>query len=235
MAFEFELWPSARQVDVVGQSQGSPAREADVNGTPGEAPAGEAEVAGSRREAPDPESGIVGSLVDAIQRIVPLLNALDDPKIGMDQTEAWMQAHQALQGTWVLAESENEGQPASADRAPRISFIRDRCVLVDLLGDHRGPVEADFELDADTPRRFMDLIVTAADSSYRLRCRYEIEGDTLRLTLAAPSEERPSDVTTEDSSAGTAYTFTRDNSDDNPGPLAPLDLGVPLDFDPLPD
>jgi uncharacterized protein (TIGR03067 family) len=103
---------------------------------------------------------------------------------------------QALQGTWVMAAMEVEGQKIAEDRLQGTELeIKEGKYVVTANGKR---YEMTFTLDAAKKPKEIDMVFTEGPEKDKLhRGIYEIEGDTFKLCRLRDAEYgRPRDFTT---------------------------------------
>jgi RNA polymerase sigma factor (sigma-70 family) len=100
-----------------------------------------------------------------------------------------------LQGKWVLEQSEAGGAEQEVDPQGRqaVAFRDSRYTLYIVVNDEVVETGGVFSLDPQRPAQFLELLPLGQPS---MKCLYEIEGDTLRLCMAAPGGPRPTEFKT---------------------------------------
>jgi RNA polymerase sigma-70 factor (ECF subfamily) len=123
-----------------------------------------------------------------------------------------------LQGKWVLQQMEAGGQEMPIDRQGRqaAAFHDYRYVLYLVNNDAVLELGGTYTLDAAQPARFLEMHPEGGGDA--MKCLYEIEGDTLRLCMAAPGGPRPAEFKTMPNQNHMSMRLKRATAD---GTLAP--------------
>jgi RNA polymerase sigma factor (sigma-70 family) len=101
-----------------------------------------------------------------------------------------------LQGKWVIERLEAGGEemPLDAQTRQGANFDNGTYTISLVVGGNASEMSGTFVLDPARPARFLKMRPTGGQS---FLCLYEIEGDTLRLAVAAPGAARPEKFKTE--------------------------------------
>ena len=115
-----------------------------------------------------------------------------------------------LQGRWVVVSTEAgvAELPVDAQSRQAVVFDDNRYVLEFPEGADVRQVPGRFALEAVRPAQFMDMIPAAGET---MHCLYEVEGDTLRLCMAAPGAPRPTEFKTQADQLHVTFVFRRDS------------------------
>jgi RNA polymerase sigma factor (sigma-70 family) len=99
--------------------------------------------------------------------------------------------NEELQGKWILTHMELDGRNFEMDENDRQGALFDSgaYVMYHAVGDSVGEVRGTFMLVATQPNHYLEINPGSAESHFS--CRYDINGDTLRLAASAPGAARP--------------------------------------------
>lgn len=117
-----------------------------------------------------------------------------------------------LKGNWTVTSYEREGRKLGEDEAKKIkfSFMDDKLTLTAGIG-FTGGKEGALKLDPTQKPKTIDL--TPADGRNKDKIFegiYILDGDTLKMCLAAPGEKRPTEFTTKAGSKSVLVVYQRD-------------------------
>jgi uncharacterized protein (TIGR03067 family) len=126
---------------------------------------------------------------------VALCLAADSPK------EAAKKDQKKLQGVWVLASGERDGEqmPEEVVKSLKRTMAVDKFTIT---RDDKAVAKGTFTLDPSKKPKAIDIKLEGTDQP--VHGIYELDGDTFKLCYAAPGEERPKKFTTK---AGSGHTF----------------------------
>jgi uncharacterized protein (TIGR03067 family) len=108
-----------------------------------------------------------------------------------------------LQGTWVRASVERNGQAVSADELKdiRLTITGDKYTLDEGKDKRTGT----FKLDESKTPKTLDIISDAGPNKGKtLKAIYKIEGDTFTYCVAGPDKDRPTEFSAK---AGSGHTL----------------------------
>jgi uncharacterized protein (TIGR03067 family) len=115
-----------------------------------------------------------------------------------------------LQGTWKVVSVEEEGRkpaPAEQSKVQKIVIKNDKLTLI---GKDLNR-ETTFQVDVAKTPRTIDLTVKMDDKAVALPGIYLLEGDDLKLCLAAePGAKRPTEFKTEKGAGVGLFVLKRD-------------------------
>ena len=129
------------------------------------------------------------------------LPAVDPPKTDADR----------FQGTWIVARVEINGKVQPKALTIRVQFDGDR--LLAKAGNRPFEARGTFKLDQGRTPKAYDL--TTAEGATVLGI-YELDGDTLKVCLSAPGDERPTAMKTAPDDERTLIIYKREKGPDRP-------------------
>lgn len=113
-----------------------------------------------------------------------------------------------LQGKWGLVHWEAGGAVMPVDPRQAAAFHDNRYILYLVNNDAVLELGGIYTLGAAQPARFLDMQPEGGGEA--MKCLYEIEGDTLRLCMAAPGGPRPAEFTTKPNQNHMSMRLTRE-------------------------
>jgi uncharacterized protein (TIGR03067 family) len=127
--------------------------------------------------------------------VVVLCLAADSPK------DAAKKDQEKLQGDWVLASGERDGEQLPEDliKSLKRTVTGDKSVVT---RDGQAVATGTFTLDPSKKPKAIDFKLEGMDQP--IHGIYDLDGDTFKLCYAAPGEERPKEFATK---AGTGHTL----------------------------
>lgn len=129
------------------------------------------------------------------------MTAVDPPKTDADR----------FQGTWIVSRVEINGKVQPKSFTIRVKFDGDR--LSTKVADRPFEPRGTFRLDPGRTPKAYDL--TTADGMAVLGI-YELDGDTLKVCLSAPGDERPKAMKTAPDDERTLVVYKREKGPDRP-------------------
>jgi uncharacterized protein (TIGR03067 family) len=99
----------------------------------------------------------------------------------------------ALEGRWKVVKAERGGKPNPAEVGSIAHFSASELTMESPEG-HK--VTFALATDAAASPAHIDVTRERGDQSFTMKGIYRLEGDTLRMNLAVPFDERPTDFTT---------------------------------------
>lgn len=116
-----------------------------------------------------------------------------------------------LDGTWQLTAWETAGQQLPIDPMGNevAEFTDDRYLLVHSVAGAAREIRGRYRLDPARPGQFMDLIPDDEGEDRKFLCLYQIDGETLRIAMAAPGGARPDDFSTRPGDLRMSLVFRR--------------------------
>jgi uncharacterized protein (TIGR03067 family) len=127
--------------------------------------------------------------------VVVLSLAADSPK------DAAKKDQEKLQGDWVLASGERDGEQLPDDliKSVKRTVTGDKSMVT---RDGQAVATGTFTLDPSKKPKAIDFKLEGTDQP--IHGIYDLDGDTFKLCYAAPGEERPKEFATK---AGTGHTL----------------------------
>jgi uncharacterized protein (TIGR03067 family) len=131
---------------------------------------------------------------------VALCLAADSPK------EAAKKDQKKLQGDWVLASGERNGEkfPEEVAKSMKRTIAGDKFTVT---RNDEAVAKGTFTLDPSKKPKAIDVKVEGTDQS--IHGIYELDGDTFKMCYAAPGKERPKEFTTKADSGHTLAVWKR--------------------------
>jgi uncharacterized protein (TIGR03067 family) len=138
----------------------------------------------------------MGMTASLLLAVLATMLAADPPKTDADR----------IQGTWDVSRIELNGrvQPKNKLFPVKVTFDRDK--LLARVGKREPEIRGTFKLDQSQSPKAYD--VTTPEGSM-IRGIYELDGDTLKVCLSAPGDERPMAVTTSSDDGRTLIIYKR--------------------------
>ena len=129
--------------------------------------------------------------------IFTALPAADPPKTDAEK----------IQGTWDVSRIELNGkvQPKDPLFHVRVTFDGDK--LLTRVGKRQSEARGTFKLDQGHTPKVYDLTTTEGTTVHGI---YELNGDTLKVCLSAPGDERPTTMTTNPDDNRTLIVYKRE-------------------------
>jgi uncharacterized protein (TIGR03067 family) len=114
-----------------------------------------------------------------------------------------------LQGKWVLEHMEAGGEDSPIDDQGRqgARFNNLAYTLIHVQDGNVLEIPGTFTLEPSRPGQFMEMQPAGGGQSFS--CLYEIQGDTLRLVMAAPGSARPTEFKTQPGQMHASFVFRR--------------------------
>ena len=141
-----------------------------------------------------------------------LLVAADTPKDDAGKKEpAGQKDLDRMQGTWSAVSGERDGNKAPETELKQFKIVIKDDKMTLLVGE---PTElATFKLDPAKKPKAVDLDLQAGqDKGKTAHGIYDLEGDTLKICMAKPGKDRPTEFTTKAGSDTTLLVLKRDKS-----------------------
>jgi uncharacterized protein (TIGR03067 family) len=129
------------------------------------------------------------------------LPAVDPPKSDADR----------FQGTWVVSRVEINGKVQPKVFTIRVEFDGDK--LFAKVGDRQPEARGTFKLDQGRMPKVYDLTTVEGQ---KVRGIYELDGDTLKVCLSAPGDERPTAMKTAPHDDRTLIVYKREKAPNGP-------------------
>jgi uncharacterized protein (TIGR03067 family) len=117
-----------------------------------------------------------------------------------------------LKGNWTVTSYERDKRQLPAEKAKEIKYsvMDEKLILKDGIGFTNGKEHA---LKLDATKKPMQIDITPADGKNKGKAFQgicQIEGDTLKVCVAAPGKERPKEFATKDGSFTILMTWQKD-------------------------
>jgi uncharacterized protein (TIGR03067 family) len=129
------------------------------------------------------------------------LPAADPPKTDADR----------FQGTWVVSRVEINGKVQPKSFTIRVKFDGDK--LLAIVGNRQPEARGTFKLDQGLRPKAYDLTTVEGQA---VRGIYELDGDTLKVCLSAPGDERPTAMKTAPHDERTLIVYKREKGPEGP-------------------
>jgi uncharacterized protein (TIGR03067 family) len=117
-----------------------------------------------------------------------------------------------LQGEWVMASLEFDGQPAP-DETVQVFGRKvegDKYTVTITKGDDVKTVKGTYKLDPTKKPKAVDALTTDAEGKeVNVLGIYELDGDTHKICMAPPGADRPTEFATEEGSKRTLIVWKR--------------------------
>jgi uncharacterized protein (TIGR03067 family) len=111
-----------------------------------------------------------------------------------------------LEGTWQLASAEADGKRLPDEQAKQIRVVIQGGRHTVYFGDRAVAESVPFKIDpGKRPKQVEDTL----KDGRKVRGIYGLDGDALRLCVAAPDKERPTEFTGKAGSGSTLRVFKR--------------------------
>jgi uncharacterized protein (TIGR03067 family) len=145
--------------------------------------------------------------------LIPPLPVADGPR--SEASERELRRHQ---GTWIVTSMVREGQEAPAEIVASIRRIVEGEHVVWKRDGKRFAGTA-LELDPAADPKAIDVIPDGGPSrGEKVRGIYELDGETLRICMAGPGQDRPKAFRADKGSGHTLTTFRREAPEKPKGP-----------------
>ncbi|HEV3166817.1 MAG TPA: TIGR03067 domain-containing protein [Isosphaeraceae bacterium] len=125
------------------------------------------------------------------------LPATDPPKTDADK----------IQGTWDVFRIERNGKAQPKDALFRIKVTFDGDKLFTKVGKRPPEPQGTFKLDPSQTPKAYDLTTAEGSTVHGI---YELEGDTLKVCLSAPGDQRPTAMKTTPDDDRTLIIYQRE-------------------------
>jgi uncharacterized protein (TIGR03067 family) len=114
-----------------------------------------------------------------------------------------------IQGTWLPVSGEKEGKQAPEDelKEVKVTFAPDGKLKVNAKGKD---MEGTYKLDPSKKPRHIDLTVDEGGKELSLKGIYELKKDSLKVCVAEPGGERPTEFATKEGVQTMLIMFKRE-------------------------
>ena len=143
-----------------------------------------------------------------------LLAGLGSKAYGDPQDDAFRKELKAMAGTWRPISAENNGNKTPEEILKEIRWVRDADGKWAMQRDDKTVLEWTVrKIDTTKKPKTIDLEVTlGSHQGQAYRGIYELDGDTLRVCLAMPESERPTEFSGRKGSNSALSEFKREKN-----------------------
>lgn len=116
-----------------------------------------------------------------------------------------------LEGSWKVVALEKSGKPAPDEvlkEAPRITFKGDR-INLKFSGKDKEQ-ESTYKLDPSKKPKEIDIVEKRGDRNEPSKSIYLLDGDDLKICMARPGLERPTEFATKEGAQHSMLTLKRE-------------------------
>lgn len=132
--------------------------------------------------------------------------------LGDDPDDAFKEELKALAGTWKAVSIETDGKKAPEDILKQVVMTRDESGKTVIRRGDMVVLEATVKkLDPSKKPKTIDTEQTVGENKGKtIQGIYEIDGNTLRVCLAPPGKERPSEFSAKAGSGNSLAVYRRE-------------------------